>query len=719
MSSSQVRDLRRLARLHGAQVSYYDATGRLRHASPDALMAVLRALGAPLERPDDIPAALLHRRRALWARVAGRVAVAWEGGPAVLLLRLPAASADAAVRCALELETGEVRRWHVDLRGIPAAGAAEVDGVRHVRKRLVLPGGFPWGYHRLRLETRTARGPETVETLVISAPARAWAPPAPARPDWGVFLPLYALWSARSRGGGDLADLEALADWVAGFGGGVVGTLPLLACFLDAPFEPSPYVPASRIFWNELYLDLTRIPELERCPAARARLDAADLRAEMETLRGGPLVDYGRLAAAQRGVLEELARCLFAGDSLRRREFQDFIRSHPPVEDYARFRAACLRQAAPWPAWPERMRGGVLDPGDYDESAARYHAYVQWLAHQQIHALAEAARAKGVQLYFDLPLGVHADGYDVWRRRPLFASGVSGGAPPDAFFVKGQNWGFLPLHPEKIRDDGYAYPGACVRHILAHAGILRIDHVMGLHRQFWIPHGMEAREGVYVRYPAEELYAVITLESHRHRARIVGEDLGTVPAGVREAMVRHNVAGMYVAQFQFPAAPGQAMGSVREDAVASVNTHDTATFAGFWDGLDIDDRLDLGLLDETGAAGVRQHREATRRALVEFLAREGRLQGAAAALHGVPSLDVLRACLAHLAAGPAGLVLVNLEDLWGEPRPQNVPGTWQERPNWRRKAGYAFEEFCRMPEVVETLREMARLRRPDRADGGG
>jgi 4-alpha-glucanotransferase len=315
----------------------------------------------------------------------------------------------------------------------------------------------------------------------------------------------------------------------------------------------------------------------------------------------------------------------------------------------------------------------------------RYHLYVQWLASEQIEALSKEAGNKGLQLYFDLPLGVHPDGYDVWRERRLFALGVSAGAPPDAVFTTGQNWHFPPLHPERMREEGYRYIIACLRHHLRQGKILRIDHVMGLHRLFWIPDGMDASQGVYVRYPSDELYAILSLESHRHQAVLVGEDLGTVPPEVRPAMRRHGLYRMYVAQYEAVTNHRRALRPIPANCIASLNTHDMSPFAAFWQGLD------------------------NREAVVTFLRDNGWLKEPMA-----DTSAILRAFLAFLSASRAWGLLVNLEDLWLETRPQNIPGTSKEYPNWQRKAGYSFEAFCQMPQVIDTLKIIDHLRRQGR-----
>jgi 4-alpha-glucanotransferase len=499
--------------------------------------------------------------------------------------------------------------------------------------------------------------------------------------------------------------LEALAEWSAEQGGVVVATLPLLTAFLDEPFDPSPYAPASRLFWNEFYVDVTRVPELQQCPAAQTLLESAEVQREIAALRSSPLVDYRRQMAIKRRVLEELARSFYAEPSARGAAFRHFVESHPAVEDYARFRAIGERLRTPWPQWPQPLRDGTLPEGDGSDEAGRYHFYVQWLAHEQLQALAEKAKAHGPGLYLDLPLGVHGYSYDVWREREAFAVDAAGGAPPDAVFTKGQDWGFPPLHPERIRTQGYRYVVAYVRHHLRHAGLLRIDHVMGLHRLFWVPRGVSASEGAYVQYPAEELYAILSLESHRHTAMLVGENLGTVPPAVNASMVRHRIHRLYVVQYELPSVPHRPPRAVSSAEVASLNTHDMPPFAAFWQGLDIQDRFELGLMDEAGRRRERQNLAAMQEALGSFLRQKGWLQEETIDLQAI-----LRACLSYLAASPARVVLVNLEDLWLEKLPQNTPGTGEERPNWRRKTRERFEAWCQQPQVVSVLQTIDLLR---------
>jgi 4-alpha-glucanotransferase len=700
---SETRSLHQLARLYGVQTAYYDMFGHRCETSVEALLAVLRLLGAPMATVQDIPSAWRERRQAMWQQKLEPVVVVWDGKPLRLKLRLPSHMSEVSLTGHLTQESGERQSWEWHGVDLPSLGRVTVEGTGYILKRLPLPERLPWGYHRFTLELAG----EAVESLIIAAPFKAYSPLEQlGNQAWGVFLPLYALHTRRSWGCGDLSDMEALIAWVSGKGGSVVGTLPLLSSFPD---EPSPYTPASRLLWNELYLDVTRVPELSRCPSAQAMLVSSAFQKELETLRNLSLVDYPCQMALKRRILEELCRYCFAEAPDRLKALQHFIEAHPLVEDYARFRAAGEKQHASWSLWPQPPREGVLKEGDYDEEAKRYHLYVQWLIHEQIQSMFEKAHEKGIRLYLDLPLGVHPDSYDIWRYRTVFALDASGGAPPDAVFGKGQNWGFPPLHPEGLRKQGYSYYIACLRHHLRHGGILRIDHAMCFHRLFWIPEGFGPQDGLYVRYPAEEFYAILSLESHRHRCWLVGENLGTVPSYINQALRQHNVHRMYVVQYEIVAEPNRALTTAPADSVAIINTHDMPTFSGFWQGLDIEGRLKMGLLDRNSAGAELEKRRAIKEALLSFLQQKGFIKASPTDL-----LAVLRAILAFLCASPSPAVLVNLEDLWLETQPQNVPGTGNDFANWRHKARYALEAFSSLPEVQDLLEEMQQVRRQRR-----
>jgi len=639
--------LARLAATVGLFDGYRSTTGEWVTPSTETVLAVLAALGHDLVRPEQAAGALAEIEAERARQVLEPVVVAWDGVVAPVPLGPGAARVDAGgtVRAVVRLESG-------GLRSDPVVR----DGHVHLGRRL------PLGRHELVV---TGPGDDEHVAVVLAAPTLAWRPRAGAERQWGIFVPAYALHRRSAPAGvGDLADLEAAFDWLDRRGGQVVVTLPMLATFLDADpdggAEISPYAPVSRRFWNELYADL-------REPAARAGIDLG--RPE------GDLVDHAAAWAPRRRVLQRLSdRLLMDGD------LEFFRRTTPLVDEYARFRAAVARHGRNWRAWPSRL------PTDVDEAEVRLHVTAQWLMERQLGRLHRKVAGRGQLLALDLPIGSHPDGFDVWREQGLFVEGMSVGAPPDDFFTLGQDWGFPPLHPQRSRADGHRFLQDCIRHHVRHAGLLRVDHILGLLRQYWVPRGAGAADGLYVRYPLDELLAVLSLECARAGAMVVGENLGTVPPEITEAMARHGMLGCAVAQFDVHAVldgDDRPLFRPAGATVATLDTHDTATFAGFWSGADIDDRAALGLLDEPAASAEQHARAWLRRAVTDRLGL-GPEAG---------PVEVAAGLLAEASASDAALVVVTVEDGWAAPDPQNVPGTVHERPNWRRRASVAIDDW--------------------------
>jgi 4-alpha-glucanotransferase len=491
---------------------------------------------------------------------------------------------------------------------------------------------------------------------------RAYRGPGELR-TWGVFAPVYALRSAGQLGIGDVGDLAALCRMVGGAGGALVGTLPLLACFYGEPFSPSPYSPVSRLHWNEILADLRPSAWRELGLPGAELLDDPTFAEAAALLAGDSLIDYRRAGVLKRAALDRAADAVWADPSARAR-LEDHAADHPRVEDYARFRALTETLGRPWQLWSEAQKGGRIAEGDYAEEARRTHLLGQFVMNAQLADIKSGRDMAG--LYLDLPVGVEGRGYDLWRERTSFAMEMSVGAPPDPLARSGQNWAVPPLHPVRQRDNGYRYFIDCVRTHMEHAAMMRIDHVMGLHRLFWIPPGGGAPDGVYVHYPADELYAVISIESHRQRCAVAGEDLGTVPDYVRPMMAERGLHGLFVAEFEWSWQDGRpAVHRPRPGTVASLDTHDTPTFAGF------------------------------------------------AAREGIPGAEaVMWRWSEELAAGPADVFLATLEDIWLEREPQNVPGTFgDEAPNWRRRMQLDLGQIAADPRVQAMFTTLAAARR--------
>jgi 4-alpha-glucanotransferase len=635
----ELKALRSLARALGVHTRYTDGLGRRVVVAPETLVRVCAALGAAIERPGDAAGALRAHRETTKAGLVPPVLVAWDGSLAPL-----------------KISTGrpvEVQVHIGEERGVPFERSGDV-----FRASEPLPSG----YHRLTVEVSGRRETSTI----IAAPREAWRRPGSHR-SWGVGTHLAALRSARSRSLGDLRDLESLCRWVGERGGDLVTVLPLAPTFNTQWPEPSPYSPVSRLFWSELILDLG---EAHRLAAAPATLDVTRGDAEVRAaLAGQPVPPPSELD-------EELLR-------------------------YARFRGAQARLGRNWRDWPAAARAGTLTPDQVDAEEERFHLVAQTLARRQLRDLRQRLDHDGFRLGLDLAVGGHPDGYDPWSRQTLFADGMSVGAPPDQGFPSGQDWGFSPVLPGSSRREGHRYLAAAVAHQAGLAGVLRVDHIMAWTRLYWIPHGFGLHDGTYVSYPAEELFAVLTLESNRHRCEVVGENLGTVPREIFEALPRHRIWGMYLAMFQASDGPDVAPPTAAD--MALIGSHDTPTFVGWLKGNDIADRVRYGLLAESGVPAVAEER--------------ARAVGWLAAHLGSSVEDpraFLSVLLEWLGRSDSPLVVPWLEDLWLEEVAVNLPGTPSStRPNWQRPMRRLLDEIFTDPEADGLLRRLDRARKTE------
>jgi len=700
---SERDDLAHLAERAGVQTAFWSTDGVHHLAGAATLRSVLTTLGIDLA--DGIDAAHRQLDRQDVADAVEPVVVATAGVPFEVDVRLPA-DRGGRLEWSVTTEDGADHRGLVELDRVSPHAAREVDGRAWTVRRVATGLTLGVGYHRLQVDG----GGHGRDALVLCAPTRMHQLPGDQR-WWGVFAPTYALAPTGEPGRdhlgvGHLGELSRMAARVGQLGGQVVSTLPLLATFLqDEPFDPSPYSPVSRRWWNELYLDPTRLPGLAESPRAAALLGSVRMAEAAAALADASLVDHRGAVELVHEVIDAIVADLAVSDGPGAAALRRFAVDHPEVESYARFRAVAARRNEGWPAWPEPLRSGTIDARDVDPELVARHRYAQWAVDSQVGDLAADVGSRGQALALDLPLGAHPAGFDTWTDPALFAAGTATGAPPDDFFSAGQNWGFSPPHPSEIRRHGHRELMLATRLHVRHTGLLRIDHLMSLERLWWIPQGAGATDGVYVRYPTDELFAVIAIESSRARAAVVGENLGTVTDEVNTAMQRWGVLGMYELQFE-------TWGPVERDelraptpaTVAGLNTHDMPTFAGYWEGADIEVRRELGLIDADEVERELPERSRSNEALARVLGRDlGR---------DVPAEPgpTLTAALEWLGASDAQVVLATLEDLWLEDRPQNVPGTHTERPNWRRRATRPVDDALTDPEVLAPLDALARRR---------
>jgi 4-alpha-glucanotransferase len=504
-----------------------------------------------------------------------------------------------------------------------------------------LPTDLPLGYHDLH----PSDGGPTTRLIVTPATCTAWDGPK----RWGWTVQLYATRSQASWGIGDLADLHRLAAWSAGLGAGFLALNPLHAPLPLAEQEPSPYFPSSRRFRNPLYL---RIEEIPGVPDDDPDLAAAGAAARARN--ADRAIDRDRIHALKLAALEGVW-ATFGGDA----RFDRYVAEQgSALHQYAVFCALAEHHGAGWTSWPGEHRRpdspGVQRFAAAHADRVRFHSWVQWLLDEQL-----ARAGAELPLVADLAVGIDPKGADGWAWQDLLAPGIRVGAPPDAFNAHGQDWGFPPFVPWKLRAAGYEPLAQTVRAALRHAGGIRLDHAMGLFRLYWIAAGGGAADGAYVRYPGTELLDIVALESARAGAFVVGEDLGTVEDQVREHLRDRCVLSYRLFWFE-PVPPAQ----YPEQAFAAITTHDLPTIAGVWSGSDVEEQRRLGLEpDDDAAAGLRSRLEA-------LVPEDATAAAAVLAAHE------------QLAQTPSVAVSGTLEDALVVAERPNLPGTTTERPNW-------------------------------------
>ncbi|MDT5009326.1 MAG: 4-alpha-glucanotransferase [Mycobacterium sp.] len=580
-------------------------------------------------------------------------------------------------------------------RLIPGAALLVAEDGTHIDVREELPPDLPPGWYQLH--TRDGQ-----DATLVAAPAHV--PQAP--PTWGWMLQLYALRSARSWGIGDFSDLRDFVEWTATtHGAGAVLLNPLHAPGPTHPVQPSPYTPSSRRFINPLALRLEDIDAYRRAdPGTRAEIDA--LRVSASTHR----IDHDLVWAAKRAALELLWRSEGRPDPLTASPARDLPAG---LADWAVYCALAERHGGRWSRWPEALRvvAGAGVTAARRELAPRvaFHAWVQRQCAAQLSAVRAAASNAGmaVGVLHDLAVGVDAEGADAWALADALASGVSVGAPPDNFTPRGQDWGLPPWRPDRLAATGYRPLRDTLRAVLTHADGLRIDHVAGLWRLWWIPPGDGPDRGTYVHYDADTMLAVLALESHRAGAVVVGEDLGTVEPEVTEALSDNGMLGCAVSWFtrdeSAPDQPLLAPDQWPSRAAASLSTHDLPTAAGFLRGEHVRARAELGLLDDVPAEQATAERE--RAEWLALLRSEGLLppadSTAGAAMTDPDETAIITAMHRFLAATPSRLKLISPYDVVAEPLQPNLPGTIDEYPNWRLPLPETLEELRADPRVAE------------------
>ncbi|WP_327687140.1 4-alpha-glucanotransferase [Streptomyces sp. NBC_00467] len=655
------RELIELARLHGVATYFTTDLGRRRETSPETLCAVLTALGVDVATPGRVRTALAERRQALAERLLPPCVALRSGRPPAEPLSPP--------RTKLWVETKDGRSHRIDSVGKELAD-------------------LPVGRHTLH----AARGARTEAVPLLIAPERL---ARPAHRRWGFLVQLYSVLSRRSWGMGDLGDLADLADWAGGLGADFLQLNPLHA-YVPGPLpDPSPYRPSTRRQPDPINLRIEAIPEYaalqpeDRESAAHLVSCAGRLR---DSVLVGGLIDRAAVRDLKLQALELVHRVpLNPG---RRMDYQRYADAEGPgLTDFALWCALAEVHGPRWRSWPADLRSpdgaGIAAAQIELEDRIEFHRRLAWLVDEQLDAAQRAATRGGmaIGLMNDLAVGVDPEGADAWALQRYLAEGVTVGCPPDDFNPHGQDWGLPPWRPDTLAAAGYAPLEDVLRGTLRHSGALRVDHIMGLFRLWWVPAGFPSSEGTYVRYDHEAMLGVLAQAAHQAGSLVIGEDLGTVEPGVREELADRGILGTSVLRFEYLGGSEQRSGPLppeqwRSRCLATLTTHDLPNTAAWLDGSHVRLHERLGLLaepvEEAAAAAA-----AERSAWMAELDRVGALAPQNPSECGtVPGREAL-GLHRFLALTPAELLGVWLPDTIGDRRPHNLPGTTDEYPNWQ------------------------------------
>ena len=699
-----------LARAAGLMHEWTNAFGQPMQAAPDALRAILDALGFPCA--NDRQCRDSHARLEQLRSGLPHLATATAGHP--VRLSLPQALAGRTYR--IEFESG----GHVEGR-IPDHPGEEAELAAVDRA----------GYHRLLIAdaciTLAVAPPRCFGVADALGAGRSSQPPHPRL--WGLGVQLYALRRAGDGGLGDYSALTQLACSLAGQGAGALAISPVHAMFSADVHRYSPYGPSSRLFLNALHIDPAAVLGQQALREALAAM-GGDAAGRLAALESDALIDWPAAAGLRLSLLRRLYERFRTQDEHggHAAEFEAFCREGGgALQDHARFEALhawrlARGESGDWHGWP----GGLRDPrgNEVEEFARRhagevgFHAFLQWQAARGLGDTQRAARAAGmpIGLIADLAVGADNGGSQAWSRQDEIIRGLSVGAPPDVLNTRGQSWGLGAFSPHAMQARGFGAYIEMLRAIFAHAGGARIDHALGLARLWLVPDGASPENGAYLRYPLQDLLRLIALESWRHRAVVIGEDLGTVPQGFDAQLAQAGLLGIRVLLFQRDGMRFLRPGEWPDSAIATTTTHDLPTIAGWWRERDIDWRAKLDLLmPGQSEADARRERDGERRALWQALTEAGCAQGGMAPGEGGAPLDaaldtVLDAALDFVAATPAPLAMLPIEDALGLVEQPNLPGTVDSHPNWRRRLARPAHEALGEPSAARRLAIMNRTR---------
>jgi 4-alpha-glucanotransferase len=726
-----------LAAAYGIQSSYIDVYGNVHVIPLKIIKQMLVAVGVDLSRPEDELQRLEH---CSWTQLAEPVLVeSADHPPSRFVFQVPTQTSSAEqpnrnlqVRLVVTGENTASVTYSYQSEQLTFIESKQIDSVMYGRWDLPFPEGLSQGHYQFSLSVAFDKQEYQQTISVILCPERAYMPPA-LRGDGkraGIAISLYGLRSQRNWGVGDFSDLKEFIRWaIESLHVDVIGLNPLHAISNRRPYNISPYFPSSRFYRNFIYLDIEILEDYRFCAEAKKLVRTETTQKLLAELRRSELVQYELVAEVKLQVLQVVFQAFLqhhwssgGAKTERGRELEEFIENEGSLLD--NFATFCALEVFfhekdsdvwIWRQWPEPFQ----DPFSKEVQEFRqnhweeilFYKYLQWQIEKQLQEAQNLAYYMGasVGLYHDLALGNDPGGADYWAYGNFFVDGVKVGAPPDDFSLEGQDWGFHPPNRENCRNDGYRLIAREIQKNCQAGGALRIDHIMRFFRLFWIIAGQTPKDGTYVEDYYQDLLRILTLESERADTLIIGEDLGTIPPQTREILAQFGICSYRLFYFEREE-QGTFKGpdSYPSLALAAVSTHDLPTLAGFWTGEDIALRNRLALFprQEQFQAASQKRREDKIR-IVQRLVASGFLaqeMTTSPEIYNQLTDDLHNAIIGFLLSTPAKLAILSQEDLFGDTRQQNLPGTISEHPNWSTKMNYSLEELWQDPDVEHYVR---------------
>lgn len=712
----------------GIETDFNDAWGNPSTVTEQHQLQLLAAQGFDIEDDETARLQLLERQLDFWQQPLQAVSVQRVDEPLQLLLQVTLEQANTELVFTLTAEDGAKQVFKLTPVEGELVQVVVLDEVEYHQYQHLLPEQLPAGYHQLSLNDTAF-----TQKLIIT-PGQCFVPQSfQSQKQWGIALQLYGLRSERNWGIGDFTDLSNTVKYMAGVGADFIGLNPIHALYPAMPQSASPYSPSSRRWLNVSYIDVTAMPGFSLCARTQSLVSAPAFVQQLTQQRSKDFVDYSGVMQLKLPVMKSLYQW-FAGqkdsnNNAMSNAFKQFKAdggtSLQQLALYDALHAYLYQQDNMhwgWSNWPEEYRDPQSDTvqafAAKHQAELDFYCYLQFIAQQQLAQAQQLAKDAGMLLglYRDLAVGVSEASTEIWGNPDLYCRDASVGAPPDPLGPAGQNWGLPPMYPYQLYKQGYQPFIDLLRANMQHAGALRIDHVMALLRLWWVPKTAEnAGGGAYVYYPIMDLLGILALESQRNQAVIIGEDLGTVPEGIRDLLAQYNVYSYRVFFFETAADGGYISPThYPVQAMATLTTHDLPTLIGFWHCEDLRLGKELGLYkDEAQLQGLYAQRHTNKQRILDSLHGHHSLPGdysrSAENLGMAQTLNY--AMQRHLAATSSQLLCLQLEDALQMTQPVNIPGTSNEYPNWRRKLSEPIEQWSQNQHIRQLFTDISRQRK--------